>query len=103
MADIKISLKNGRGDSSPGTVLFISNKILVPLSLIYMDFHLNLTVLYFIASWDRCHTRGRRRLLNPEHLVVLIAGPIVHGSCRNFQCFTGFFIVYFTVFLAFHV
>ena len=37
-------------------------------------------MLHMIASCDRCHARGRRHLLNPEHLVVLLAGPIFHAS-----------------------
>ena len=38
---------------------------------------------------------GRRRLLNPERLVVLLAGPISHTSTQyidfvDFLYFTGF-------------
>ena len=35
-----------------------------------------------IASCDGCHAWSRRRLLNLEHLVVLLAGPISHTSTR---------------------
>ena len=41
-----------------------------------MDLSLGFVILKLIASCDGCHARGRRRLVNPEHLVVLLAGPI---------------------------
>ena len=46
--------------------------------VIYMD----LSILKLIASCDGCHAWSRRRLLNLEHLVVLLAGPISHTSTR---------------------
>ena len=39
--------------------------------------HLDLSILYLIASYD-----GRRHLLNPKHLVVLLAGPISRISIQ---------------------
>ena len=44
--------------------------------------HLDLSILYLIASYDGCHALGRRRLLKPEHLVVLLAGPTSHTSIQ---------------------
>ena len=44
--------------------------------------HLDLSILKLIASRDGCHAWSRRRLLNLEHLVVLLAGPISHTSTR---------------------
>ena len=48
--------------------------------------HLDLSILKLIASCDGCHAWSRRRLLNLEHLVVLLAGPISHTStwCMDF-------------------
>ena len=43
---------------------------------------MNLSILKLIASCDGCHAWSRRRLLNLEHLVVLLAGPISHTSIR---------------------
>ena len=43
---------------------------------------LDLSELKLIAGCDGCRARGRRRLLNPEHLVVLLAGPISHISTQ---------------------
>ena len=43
---------------------------------------MNLSTLKLIASYSRCHAGGRRGLLNPEHLVVLLAGPISHTSTQ---------------------
>ena len=68
--------------------------------VIYMDLslgfvtwicHLDLSKLKLIASCDGCHAWGRRRLLNPEHLVVLLAGPISHTSTQ-YTDFVGFYI-----------
>ena len=62
-----------------------------PYFVIYMDLslgfvtwicHLDLSELKLIVSCDGCHARGRRRILNPEHLVVLLAGPISHTSTQ---------------------
>ena len=43
---------------------------------------MDLSILKLIASCDGCHAWSRRRLLNLEHLVVLLAGPISHTSTR---------------------
>ena len=56
---------------------------------------LELSKRRLIASCDRCHGWGRRCLLNPEHLVMLLAGPISHTSTQyidfvDFLYFTGF-------------
>ena len=62
-----------------------------PYFVIYMDLslgfvtwicHLDLSKLKLIVSCDGCYAWGRRRLLNPEHLVVLLAGPISHTSTQ---------------------
>ena len=42
-------------------------------------YHFNLSTLYLTASCDGWHGWGRRRLLNLEHLVVLLAWPISHA------------------------
>ena len=39
-------------------------------------------VVYLTASCDRFHAWGGRRLLNPEHLVLLLAGSISHTSIQ---------------------
>ena len=44
--------------------------------------HLDLSKLKLIASCDRFHAWGRGRLLNLEHLVMLLAGPISHTSTQ---------------------
>ena len=44
--------------------------------------HLDLSKLKLIASCDGCHAWGRRRLLNPERLVVLLAVPISHTGTQ---------------------
>ena len=46
---------------------------------------MDLSKLYLTASYDRCHASGRQRLLNLEHLVVLLAGPISHVH-TSIQC-----------------
>ena len=43
---------------------------------------MNLSILYLIASCDWCRAWGRWCLLNLEHLVVLLAGPISHTSIQ---------------------
>ena len=53
------------------------------LMLIYFKYwfcHLDCHFLSIDASCDGCHAWGRQRLLNPEHLVVISAGPICHNS-----------------------
>ena len=56
--------------------------------LFYMDLSLGFVTricqyFYPIASYDRCRACGRRRLLNPEHIVVLLARPVSHTSIQN--------------------
>ena len=56
---------------------------------------LDLSKHTLLASCDGCHTWGRRRLLNLEHLVVLLAGPISYTNTQyidfvGFLHFTGF-------------
>ena len=48
-----------------------------------MDLSLGLSILKLIASCDGCHAWGRRRLLNPEHMVVFLVGPISHTSTQS--------------------
>ena len=43
---------------------------------------MDLSILKLIASCDGRHVSGRRRLLNPEHMIVLLAGPISHTSSQ---------------------
>ena len=43
---------------------------------------MDLSELKLIASCNGCHASGRQRLLNPEHLVVLLDGPISHTSTQ---------------------
>ena len=47
--------------------------------------HLDLSILYLTAtcSCAGCHAWGKGCLLNPEHLVVLLAGPISHTSIQH--------------------
>ena len=47
-----------------------------------MVLSLGLSIPKLIASCEGCHASGRRRLLNTEHLVVLLAGPISHTSTQ---------------------
>ena len=61
------------------------------LSQITWSSHLDLWILYLIADCDGYHAWGRRCLLNPEHLVVLLAGPISHTSTQYID-FADFFI-----------
>ena len=72
-----------------------------PYFVIYMDLsigfvtwicHLDLSKLKLIASCDGCHAWGRRRLFNPEHLVVLLAGPISHTSTQYILILSIFYI-----------
>ena len=49
-----------------------------------------LSILRLIAGCDGCHARGRRRLLDPELLVVLLAGPVSHTSTQ-YKNFVGIF------------
>ena len=44
--------------------------------------HLDLSILYLIASCDGCHAWGGRHLLNLKHLVVLLAGPISYTGIQ---------------------
>ena len=45
--------------------------------------HLDLPILYLIASCDGgYYVRERQHLHNPEHLVVLLAGPISRTSIQ---------------------
>ena len=62
-----------------------------PYFVIYMDLSLgfvtwicrfDLSKLKLIVSCDRCHAWGRQRLLGPECLVMLLAGPISHTSTQ---------------------
>ena len=70
-----------RLDLSLGFVTWICH---LDLSLGFVTWicHLDLSKLTLIVSCDGCHASGRRRLLNPEHLVVLLAGPISHTSTQ---------------------
>ena len=54
------------------------------LSLVFVTWicHLDLSKLKLIGSCDGCHAWGRWRLLNQEHLVMLLAGPISHTSTQ---------------------
>ena len=54
--------------------------------------HLELSILYLTVSCDRCHAQGRRRLLNPEHLIVLLAGPVSHISIQYMDFVEIFYV-----------
>ena len=65
-------------------------------TLIHLDFN-------FDAGCDRCHARGRICLLNPEHLVVLLAGLIPHNSMHLLIITADFVALYrFYWICAFH-
>ena len=68
-------------------------EIIGPLAGLYTWIcHLYLSIPYLIASCDGCHVCGRWRLLNPEHLVVLLAGQVSHTSIQ-YMDFVEFFNV----------
>ena len=50
--------------------------------VIYRICHLECHFNAIVAVCDGCHARGRQRLLSPEHLLVLSAGPISHGRLQ---------------------
>ena len=56
------------------------SKILVPFAILRR--FVTWIVDTLIASCDGCHAWGRWCLLNPEHLVVVLARPISHTSIR---------------------
>ena len=71
--------------------------------------HLDCHLLSIDAGCDGCHAWGRQHLLNPEHLVVLLAGPIPHNSIHlliittdfvTLYWFTGYVVFITTSFLA---
>ena len=90
VADIKIWLRNTRGQSRKWWMIRSLDDLYLTYSRILVVFyccytwicHLDLSTLYLIASCDGCHARGRRRLLNPEHLFVLLSEPISHTSIQ---------------------
>ena len=43
---------------------------------------MDLSILYLVPSYDAYHASGRQRLLNPEHLVMLLARPVSHTSIQ---------------------
>ena len=59
---------------------------------------LDLSKLKLIASCDGYHASGRRRLLNLEQLVVLLAGPIFHTSTQYID-FVDFLLTGFVYYL----
>ena len=88
-------------------------KLVLSLSLFfkfhYWFCHLDCHFLSVDAGCDGCQTWGRQRLLNPEHLVVLSAGPIPHNSIHlliittdfvALYWFTGYVVFIITSFLA---
>ena len=50
--------------------------------MIYRIWNVTLIPFTIVAVCDGCHACGRQCLLNPEHPVVLSAGPISHGSLQ---------------------
>ena len=60
----------------------------------YWFCHLDCHFLSVEAGCDGCHAWGRQRLLNPEHLVVLSAGPIPHNSIHLLIVTTDFVALY---------
>ena len=72
------------------------------LFLWYWCCHLVCHFLSIYASCDKCHAWGRQCLLNPEHLVVLLAGPISHNSIYLLIITTDFVALYwFTRYVGF--
>ena len=76
---------------------------------LYWFCHLDCHFSSIDASCDGCHAWGRQCLLNPEHLVVLSAGPISHNSIHlliittdfvALYWFTGYVVFIITLFLA---
>ena len=59
-------------------------QLVLDLSLFFKFYyrfcHLDCHFLSIDAACDGCHARGRQHLLNPEHLVVLSAGPTSYNS-----------------------
>ena len=50
--------------------------------VIYRIYHLECHFNNIVGVCDGCHTCGRQRLISPEHLVLLSAGRICHGSLQ---------------------
>ena len=83
MVNIGIRLRNTRimvNDSLSRYALFDIQQDFSRFLYFKWICHLDLSTLYLTAGCDGCHTLSRRRLLNPQLLVLLLAGPISHTS-----------------------
>ena len=68
----------------------------------YWFCHLDCHFLSIDAGCHGCHAWGRQCLFNPEHLVVLSAGPILHNSIHLLTITTDFVALYwFTGYVVF--
>ena len=56
----------------------------------YWFCHLDCHLLLADTGCFGCHAGGKHRLLNPKHLVVLLAGPISHNSIHLLIIATDF-------------
>ena len=79
-----------RYNFSTGSLLLCSHKPTKVERFCHLDCHF----LSIDASCDGCHAGGRQRLLNPEHLVLLSAGPISHNSIHLLIITTDFVSLY---------
>ena len=99
MADIRISLRNARGQSMWWWTIHFQNNFYLTCdrNLGFLLFtwicHLDLSKLRLIATCDRWHAWGRQCLLNLEYLVVLLAGPISHTNTQYID-FVDFFFIF---------
>ena len=88
-------------------------QLVLSLSLFFKFYYwfcrLDCHFLTIDAGCDGCHAWGRQRLLNPEHPVVLSAGPIPHNRIHlliitadfvALYWFTGYVVFIITSFLA---
>ena len=91
------SVKDMAADSFPDQLNAVVQLVL-SLSLISKFYNrccpLDCHFLSIDAGCEGCHARGRQRLLNPEHLVVLSAGPIPHNSIHLLIITTDFVALY---------
>ena len=86
----RISLRNTKGQLKKWWMIHFQDSFHSTYNRILVGFFYILQGLvtrscqyfYLMASCDGCHAWSRRRLLIPEHLVVLLVGPISHTSTQ---------------------
>ena len=104
--DIRTSLRYTKGQSRKWWLICSQDSLYLTYSRIFSRFFYilhwfvtrNCQHFYLTASCDKCHALGRRHLLNPDHLVVLLAGPISHTSTQYMDFVEIFNIVYYIIF-----